>query len=695
MPAEPLPERHAPPAASGRRPLQLTANARTVLEKRYLQRDQQGQPLETPEDLFLRVARTIAQVDEQYEGRTGVERRTGEYYDLMADLAFLPNSPTLMNAGLPLGQLAACFVLPVGDSMEEIFDAVKYAALIHKSGGGTGFAFSRLRPAHDAVQSTHGISSGPVSFMSVFDAATETIKQGGTRRGANMGILRVDHPDILAFVRCKHGNRLFANFNLSVGITAAFMDAVASGDTYPLTNPRNGTIVRRLPAREVWEAIVAEAWANGDPGLIFLDRINADNPTPALAPIEGTNPCGEQPLLPYEACNLGSLNLARFVGQREGRWVIEYDGLARAVALAVRFLDNVIDANRYPLPQIETTTLSNRKIGLGVMGLADVLIRLGIPYDSEAAIQVGEEVARFIQEQADAASRHLADERGVFPNWEHSVYAARGERYRNATRTTVAPTGTISILAGASSGIEPLFGLAFVRRHILDGAPMAEINPLFRDAVAALGLTDSGVLEHVTARGSLEGATGVPDDLRRVFVTAHQIAPEWQVRMQATFQRFTDNGVSKTVNVPNTATPDDVEEVYRLAYELGCKGVTVYRDRCRDTQVLNLPGAEPAAPGARVSHPHLVATDMGEIRVIVHTEGDGRPLGIAAEWVEGDYDAAKLAAVCRLASLALRTGAPVEAVVHELGTADAVSRAMADVLREYLAAPSCHACEEP
>lgn len=687
----------APATLPGLHPLHLAPNARTVLERRYLQRDDAGRPTETPEALFLRVARTIAAVDGQYEGPGAVEARTREYYNVMADLEFLPNTPTLMNAGLPLGQLAACFVLPVGDSMEEIFDSVKHAALIHKSGGGTGFAFSRLRPANDVVQSTHGISSGPVSFMRVFDAATETIKQGGTRRGANMAVLRADHPDVLPFIHSKHGNRLLTNFNISVGITAAFMTALAADDAYALINPRDGTVMREVPARDIWDAIVQEAWSNGDPGLIFLDRINGDNPTPALGPIEGTNPCGEQPLLPYEACNLGSVNLGRFVSEHSGTPHIDYARLGRAIDVGVRFLDNVVDANRYPLPHIETVTRGNRKIGLGVMGLADMLIRLGIPYDSARAIEVGDTVAAFIRAQADAASRGLAEERGVFPQWERSVYAARDERYRNATRTTVAPTGTISIIAGASGGIEPLFALAFVRRNVLDGTPMTELNPLFAEVARAHGFGTPALLAEVAARGTLRDMPGVPEDVRRIFVTAHEIAPEWHVRMQAAFQQHTDNGVSKTVNLPHEATPAEVDRVYRMAYEAGCKGVTIYRDRSRETQVLNLPGAPapaevPAAAG--VGQPHLVATDAGEIRVTVYPDAVGAPIGLAAAWVETDLDAANVHAVAGLTNLALRSGAGVDALIAELDGGNAISTAIAAVLREYAGASACPACDD-
>lgn len=679
-------------------PLQLSANARIILDKRYLERDASGHPTETPEALFRRVARTVAEVDGTYEGPAVVDARERVYYDVMARLEFLPNSPTLMNAGRPLGQLSACFVLPVGDSMEEIFDSVKHAALIHKSGGGTGFAFSRLRPANDTVQSTHGISSGPVSFMRVFDAATETIKQGGTRRGANMGVLRVDHPDILDFIRCKGDGRSFANFNISVGITHAFMEALAADARYPLMNPRTGAQERMLSARMVWEMLAQEAWTTGEPGVVFLDRINADNPTPALGAIEGTNPCGEQPLLPYEACNLGSVNLGRMVRRTGDRCEIDYARLARTIHTGGRFLDNIIDANRYPLPETDAITRGNRKIGLGVMGFADLLLALEIPYDSEGAVELAEELARFIRTEADTASRERAAERGPFPNWRRSIFAEEPTPPRNATRTTVAPTGTISIIADASSGVEPLYGVTVVRRNILDGVPMTAVHPHFVALAQARGFYSDALLAAVADRGTLADIPGIPPDVRRLFKTALEIAPEWHVRMQAAFQRHTDNGVSKTINLPATATVTDVRQAYQLAYDLGCKGVTIYRDRSRESQVLHLPGSPPPGepeagrPPVLSGHTHQVHTPAGPAFVTVNRSPDGHPAEVFAVGPHEGREAELLSTVCRLATLCLHAGMQLEALVEELQHADALSHAIGDVLQKYVNPAACPAC---
>ena len=700
--------------ATIRHPLQLSDNARTVLAKRYLDRDDNGQPRERPEELFERVARAVAEVDRRYDPAADVEARTTEYYNLMADLEFLPNSPTLMNAGRALGQLSACFVLPVPDSLDGIFTAVAHAALIHQSGGGTGFAFSRLRPARDTVRSTHGISSGPVSFMRVFDTATETIKQGGTRRGANMGILRVDHPDITAFIRCKRDAEAFTNFNISVGVTDAFMAAWDRDETYALVNPRTGQDTGRLRAREVFDAIVAEAWRCGDPGLVFLDRINADNPTPHVGTFESTNPCGEQPLLPYESCNLGSVNLGGMTVSRDGVTEIDYPRLGRVVRSAVGFLDNVIDANRYPLPEIEAATFATRKIGLGVMGFADLLIRMGIPYDSQQALDTATAVMAFIQRKANAVSLERGAERGVFAAWEGSVCAQHGLRYRNATRTTVAPTGTISIIAGASSGIEPLFGVAFVRRQVLDGTPLADVHPLFVATAQARGFYSDDLMARIAERGGLDDVDGIPDDVRRCYRTAHQVAPEWHVNMQAAFQRHTDNAVSKTVNLSHDATEADVRAVYLQAHRMGCKGVTIYRDRSRATQVLTIeppargpePGEPattgPAAPRERppvlAGETHRVETARGHVYVTVNTTTDGQPFEVFA--VAGTREAggaAEAEGIGRLVSLALRAGVPPEDVIAELedvagehgpastgtGVRTSLPQAVAAVLRTY------------
>lgn len=563
----------------------LTTNALTVLERRYLRKDDQGRTIETPEDLFRRVAGNIAQADLLYD-HADARRSADEFFRILSSLEFLPNSPTLMNAGRPLQQLAACFVLPVEDSLESIFDAVKQTALIHQSGGGTGFSFSRLRPKNDPVRTTSGTASGPVSFMRVFNTATDVIKQGGARRGANMGILRVDHPDILEFIAVKDGNGGLENFNISVAVTEAFMAAVEQGGVLSLVNPHTRAVVRTLGAREVFDRIVEMAWRTGDPGIIFLDRINRDNPTPHLGEMESTNPCGEQPLLPYEPCNLGSLNLARMVREEGGRAVIDRDRIARAAGTAVHFLDNVIDMSRYPLDQIDRLAKGNRKIGLGVMGFADLLVRLGIPYDSEEGLRTGEEIMRLVREQGWRASEDLARERGVFPNFQGSLHdRPGGRRLRNATVTTVAPTGTLSIIAGCTSGIEPLYALSF-SRHVLAGVELPEVYEPFLETARRRGFFTDELLVRITAGASLRRMAEVPEDVKRLFVTALDIAPRWQVRMQAAFQRHTDNAVSKTINLPSSASPDDVREAFLLAWREGVKGLTVYRSGSKGHQVL-------------------------------------------------------------------------------------------------------------
>lgn len=564
----------------------ISKNALAVLEQRYLMKDAQGQPVETVDDMFHRVANAIASADRAYNTNADVKALEDRFYTMMTQLDFLPNSPTLMNAGRPLGQLSACFVLPVGDSMEEIFDAVKYAALIHKSGGGTGFAFSRLRSAGSSVNSTGGVASGPVSFMRVFNAATEAVKQGGTRRGANMGVLRVDHPDIMTFINCKNDTTQFNNFNISVGLTEAFMQAAEQDLPYDLVDPASGTVTGQLQAKEVLNTIVDSAWRTGEPGILFLDRLNRDNVVPLQGQIESTNPCGEQPLLPYESCNLGSVNLATHLKLQNGSWVVDYQKLEKTVTDAVHFLDNVIDVNRYPLPQIAETTRATRKIGLGIMGFADSLLKMGVAYNSEEGVAMGENVFSFINEVGHRASRELAVTRGPFPLFEESILKNQPP-IRNATITTIAPTGTLSIIAGVSSGVEPVFAYAYIR-NIMDGTHMVETNDILREKLEEKNLYSSELMEEVAQKGSLAHVEGIPEEMKRVFVCAHDVSPYWHIRMQAAFQAFTDNAVSKTVNFPNHATREDVAEVYRLAWKLGCKGTTIYRDGSRNEQVLNI-----------------------------------------------------------------------------------------------------------
>ena len=677
---------------------QLKPNTEVVLQKRYLRKSLDGKLSETPRDLFWRVASAIAAEEGKYERSSREpEALARDFYDLMTGWKFLPNSPTLMNAGTDLGQLSACFVLPVGDSIEEIFDAVKYAAMIHKSGGGTGFSFSRLRPKESRVGSTGGVASGPVSFLRIFNTATEQIKQGGTRRGANMGILRVDHPDILDFIRAKEKEGEFNNFNLSVGLTEAFMQAVEKDEHYDLRAPNTGEVVDRLRARDVFDLLVKKAWQSGDPGIVFLDRINRDNPTPDQGEIESTNPCGEQPLLPFEACNLGSINLACFYlpGHNDdadpARDGIDWAELRRVVHLSVRFLDNVIDASLFPLPRIAETVRKNRKIGLGVMGFADLLFELGVPYNSREGIALAERVMGFVQEEGHKASAELTKERGPFPAYPASTYAkAKKGPYRNATVTTIAPTGTLSIIAGCSSGVEPLFALCFTR-NILDGERLVEVNPYFEAALAATGLASHELMDSVVAKGSIQDMDFLPAKLRKVFVTAMDIEPVWHLRMQAAFQRHTDNAVSKTVNLSNTATEQDIFDIYWLAYKEGCKGVTVYRDGCKSIQVLatgegqKKMDGEPAAPSGQVAvqmgraqaavrkRPDIVQgftqkvqTGLGAMYLTVNEVG-GEPFEVFATiGKSGRSITAKAEAIGRLVSLALRSGVHVRDVVAQI-----------------------------
>jgi ribonucleoside-diphosphate reductase alpha chain len=557
----------------------LTVNALEVLNRRYLLKDETERIVETPNQMFMRVARAIAKVDKEYGDNPEESEKT--FYEMMARLEFIPNSPTLFNAGTDLGQLSACFVLPVEDSLESIFTAVKNMALIEKSGGGVGFDFSRLRPNGDIVRSTKGVASGPVSFMRVFDTATEVIKAGGKRRGAMMGILRVDHPDIIEFITSKQKTGFLSNFNISVAVTDEFMYNVERDEEYWLINPRNGEKVKRLKTKSVWSLMAESAWASGDPGVIFIDEINRHNPTPEVGRIEATNPCGEQPLLPYESCNLGSINLSRMVVNGKVNW----DKLRETVRNAVHFLDNVIDANRYPLKEIEAITRANRKIGLGVMGFADMLIKLGIRYDSEEALQLAERLMKFIDEEAHKKSMEIAEERGSFPNFEKSIWKDKYKAMRNATVTTIAPTGSISIIAGCSSGIEPIFAISFIR-NVLGGTRLFETNPLFELVAKERSFYSAKLLEEIAKTGSVQKIDEVPEDVKRLFVTALDIAPEWHVKMQAAFQKYTDNAVSKTVNMPTEATIEDVKRVYELAWKLKCKGITVFRYGSKPEQVL-------------------------------------------------------------------------------------------------------------
>ena len=661
----------------------LSPNSLKVLERRYLKKDESGSPAEKPSDMFIRIAENIASAEARYgSSAEQVAEVARDFYDLMTSLEFLPNSPTLMNAGRELQQLSACFVLPVADSMESIFEAVRDTAIIHKSGGGTGFSFSRLRPAGDEVRSTQGVSSGPISFMRVFNQATEAVKQGGTRRGANMGVLRIDHPDILDFVKCKLDGD-FQNFNISVALTEAFMDAVGTGEPYDLLNPRDGEVVGQMDAREVYDLIVEMAWATGDPGIIFIDRMNRDNPTPLLGEIESTNPCGEQPLLPYEACNLGSVNLSRFVRYGEAGPEVDWDGMADVVHRGVRFLDDVIEVNEYPLAKIGELARGNRKIGLGVMGWADMLIMMGMSYDSDEAVALGEKVMGFIEAEARLASVKLAEERGTFPNFEDSVYdTPDGLRMRNATVSTIAPTGTLSIIANCSSGIEPLFAVSYVRT-VMDNDRLIEVNPLFEDLALKQGFYSRDLMALIAEHGTVHGIDSVPENVQRTFVTAHDIAPEWHVRMQAAFQKYTDNAVSKTVNFANEATIDDVRHVYDLAHQLGVKGVTIYRDGSKDNQVLSTGKTaksgkgdvefvrhgeiEPRPrPSVTMGRTEKIQTGCGNLYVTINSDEQGLCEVFTQMGKSGGCAASQSEALSRMISVSLRAGVDPQAILKHL-----------------------------
>ena len=653
-------------------PASLSANAKTILEKRYLKKDGAGNPLESPKELFLRVAKSIASVDASYEG--DVEAAEEKFYRMMASLDFLPNSPTLMNAGRELGQLSACFVLPVEDSMEDIFETVKNTALIHKSGGGTGFSFSRLRPKNSMVKSTAGTASGPVSFMQVFNTATETVKQGGTRRGANMAMLRVDHPDILEFIACKTQENHLTNFNISVAVTDAFMEAVLTESEYDLVSPYSKEVVATLSAAEVFDKMVESAWSNGEPGIVFIDQINRDNPTPHLGEIESTNPCGEQPLLPYESCNLGSINLNHMAEDGEINW----EKLREITHTSVHFLDNVIDANRFPIEEISEMTLSTRKIGLGVMGFADLLYQLGIPYDSEEGVAAGEEIMSFIHSEAHRKSVELSEERGVYPAWREGCPARR-----NATVTTIAPTGTISMIADASSGIEPNFALAYTKT-VLDGKNLDYLNKRFEEAAFEGGIYSEELVKKVTQGRALEEIETVPEDMKRIFKTSRDIEVKWHILMQAAFQKHTDNAVSKTINFPRSASENEIRESFLSAFRLGCKGLTVYRDGSREVQVLKTGEAKSPEnaeesdelqkitptprrrPRTTRGITERVNTGEGVLYITINEDLEGMCEIFTSLGKNGGNAAAQSEAISRLISLCLRCGIDTKSVVKQL-----------------------------
>ena len=658
-------------------------NAIQVLEKRYLAKNADGQHTEDVAGLFHRVAAAVAAADARYDEHADITATAEQFYELMTSLRFLPNSPTLMNAGRPLGQLSACFVLPVDDSMEAIFETVKNAALIHKSGGGTGFSFSRLRQNGAPVNSTGGVASGTVSFMRVFNMATEAVKQGGTRRGANMGILRVDHPDILEFINCKKINGDITNFNISVGITEAFMQAVESGSNYNLIDPKTKAAVGQLNAKELFDEIVDAAWRNGEPGIIFLDRLNRDNVVPGQGEIESTNPCGEQPLLPYESCNLGSINLVKMLRQTAGGYEIDYELLRKTVREAVHFLDNVIDVNTYPLDKISQVTRATRKIGLGVMGFADMLLYLGVPYNSDEGVQLAENLMAFINNEGHAASTALSAVRGTFPLFAESIYA-RSAPLRNGTITTIAPTGTLSMIGGCSSGVEPVFAYVFIR-NIMDGTEMIEVNPVLKAKLQEAGIYSEELMRKIAKEGTIAHILEIPEEIRRVFVCAHDVSPVYHTRMQAAFQHHTDNAVSKTVNFPHDATKEEVAEVYMLSYKMGCKGVTIYRDGSRDSQVLNigsvkkegaaapvLPTEQPMMhavprprPAVTTGFTERVKIGCGNLYITVNYDENGICEVFTSTGKAGGCPS-QSEATARLVSVALRSGITVEEIYDQL-----------------------------
>lgn len=668
----------------------LSDNSIAVLKRRYLQKDDQGRVIETPEEMFIRVADFIAEADKNY-GVTDdkIKEISHRFYSIMSNLDFLPNSPTLMNAGLELGQLSACFVLPVEDSMEGIFETIKHAALIHKSGGGTGFSFSRLRPRDSIVASTSGVASGPVSFMKVFDSSTEAVKQGGTRRGANMGILRIDHPDILEFISCKKDTSEITNFNISVAVTDKFMNAVAKKEMFPLINPQTQNIYQingeevYIDASELFNLVVEYAWQTGEPGIIFIDRMNRGNPTNLSETIEATNPCGEQPLPPYDSCNLGSVNLGNFVldplpdnytsnKPDEG---IDWNKLGEVVRTAVHFLDNVIDQNKYPIPHIEEQTLKNRRIGLGVMGWADILVKLKLPYNNDKSFELAEKVAAFIESEGHKQSSELAKTRGKFPNWENSIYKNQNISMRNATVTTIAPTGTISIIAGCSSGIEPYYSIAF-ERNVMDGTRLNEVNPYFKNIAIEKKFYSDNLINKIKSNRSIAKIDEIPEEIKAIYLTAADISPSDHIKMQVSFQKSCDSSVSKTINFPESARKEDVKEVYIQAYKQGCKGVTIYRDNSRPNQVLSVKSKETVAAtvAPKIAERPIVLdgitekikTGYGNLYVTINIY-NGRPFEVFAYIGKSGYTTmADTEAICRLISLALRSHVPVEAIIKQL-----------------------------
>ena len=667
--------------------LKLSPNAMKVLERRYLLKDQDGRLIETPEQMFVRVSKAIASADKQY-GATEqeVKKLEDSFFKMMANLEFLPNSPCLMNAGKELGQLSACFTLPIEDSMESIFETLKTTSLIHKSGGGTGFNFSRLRPKNAVVKTTGGVASGPISFMRVYDAATEAVKQGGTRRGANMGILRVDHPDIIEFITCKENNNHITNFNISVAITDDFMQKLSDGLDYDLIDPHTQKAVQKINTKDVFNLIVKQAHKNGEPGVIFIDRINQYNPTPKLGKIESTNPCGEQPLLPYESCDLGSINLDQMCKKGTAHCEIDWNRLKEVTSQAVHFLDNLIDVNKFPLPEIEKATKATRKIGLGVMGWASLLIRLNIPYNSEEAVALAEKIMSFILDAAIKKSLELGKTKGVFPAFKASIYDKKdgSRRMRNATLTTIAPTGTISIIAGpCSSGIEPLFALSYYR-NVMDNDKLVEVEPLFEQVARQRGFYSRQLMEKIAQSASIKDIKEIPEDVRRIFVTSHDIAPEWHVRMQAAFQKYVHNATSKTINFPHEATIDDVRKSYLMAFDLNCKGITIYRDNSREEQVLNI-GKPKEKQEAKTIHeikkeiaprprPEViigtttkVSTGCGNLYVTINIDEDGKPFELFTQMGKaGGCAASQLEATGRLVSLAFRANIEVKSIIEQL-----------------------------